>query len=61
LLQELGSNLEPGAALAAVLIDHAWRRALEDGVERSGGTALASEFVDATKLGDLAPALLAAR
>ena len=61
LLQELGSNLEPGAALAAVLVDHAWWRVLEDGVERSGGTARASEFVDATKLGDLAPTLLAAR
>src|SRR4051794_34092693 len=49
MLKELGAGLEPGAALAAVLIDHAWRRALEDGVGRSGGTARVSEFVDATK------------
>ena len=61
LLRELGAGLEPGAALAAVLIDHAWRRALEEGVERSGGTPRASEFVDATKLAELAPTLLAAR
>jgi hypothetical protein len=60
-LNQLGTTLEPGAAVAAVLIDHAWRRALDDAIERTGGTHQASEFVDATKLAELAPQLLAAR
>src|SRR4051794_19244053 len=54
-LKSVGETLEPGAALAAVLVDHAWRRALEDAVERSAGTHLVSEFVEATKLAELEP------
>jgi hypothetical protein len=54
-LKRVGNALEPGAALAAVLVDHAWRRALEDAVERSAGTPLVSDFVDATKLAELEP------
>jgi hypothetical protein len=57
---DLGATLNPGAAIAAVLVDHAWRRALEDAVARSGGAALVSEFVDVTRLAGLGPALLAA-
>ena len=30
-VRELGAALEPGAALAAVLIDHVWSDALDDG------------------------------
>jgi hypothetical protein len=52
-LTRVGNTLEPGAALAAVLVDHVWRRALEDAVERSAGTPLVCEFVEATKLGEL--------
>ena len=59
-LRELGSALEPGAAIVAMLVDHAWARALEDAVSRTGGTALAREFVDAKRLGELGPDLLAA-
>jgi hypothetical protein len=59
-LQELGKALEPGAAMAAVLVDHAWARALEDAVSRTGGTPLASEFVDARALAELTSDLLAA-
>lgn len=59
-LRELGSALEPGAAIVAMLVDHAWARALEDAVSRTGGTALAREFVDSERLGELASALLAA-
>lgn len=60
LLRTLGSALEPGAALVALLVEHRWARALEDAVSRTGGAPLASEFVEATALTDLAPALLAA-
>lgn len=59
-LRELGSTLEPGAAIAAVLVEHEWARALEEAVSRTGGTALASEFVAAAALAELAPDLLAA-
>jgi hypothetical protein len=56
----LETALEPGAAMAAVLVEHVWARAVEDAVSRTGGTPLASEFVDATALGELAADLLAA-
>jgi hypothetical protein len=49
-VEQLGSALEPGSAIAAVLIEHVWAGALEDAVSRSGGTPLAGEFVDATAL-----------
>jgi hypothetical protein len=55
-VEKLAGTLEPGAALAAVLVEHVWAGALEDAVSRTGGTALASEFVDATAL---APELVA--
>jgi hypothetical protein len=55
---DLGKSLEPGSALAVVLVEHVWARGLEDAVARVGGRALASEFVDAAKLSELAPDLL---
>ncbi len=59
-VRALGATLEPGCALAAVLVDHVWRGALEDAAARTGGTLLASDFVDATALGELGDELLAA-
>jgi hypothetical protein len=59
-LRRLGEALEPGAAMAAVLVEHVWAGALDDAVSRTGGTPLANEFVDATTLAELAPDLLAA-
>lgn len=49
-LRAVGEALQPGAAVAAVLVEHRWARALEDAVERTGGTPLANEFVDSTAL-----------
>ena len=57
LLRGLGKSLVPGSALAVVLVEHVWARAVEDAVSRVGGRALASEFVDATTLSELAPEL----
>ena len=37
LLRDLGTALEPGTALAAVLIEHLWAQALEDAVSRVSG------------------------
>ena len=59
-LRQLGAELAPGAAIAAVLVEHTWARALEDAVSQSGGRPLSRDFVDATSLGELAPQLLAA-
>jgi hypothetical protein len=60
LLRELGATLEPGAALAAVLVEHVWREALDDAAARMGGTLLATDVVDATALADLGAELLSA-
>jgi hypothetical protein len=60
MLAELGAELAPGAALAAVLVEHTWARALEDAVSQSGGTAVSSDFVGARSLGELTRRLLAA-
>jgi hypothetical protein len=55
---DLGKSLEPGSALAVVLVEHVWTRAFDDAVARVGGNALACEFVDAETLPELAPDLL---
>jgi hypothetical protein len=59
-LHRLKETLEPGAAMVAVLLEHAWAEALSDAVLRTEGTPLANEFVDAATLADVAPDLLAA-
>jgi len=56
--RDLGKALEPGTALAAVLVEHEWARALEDAVSRVSGRPLASEFVEAARLSELPPDLL---
>jgi hypothetical protein len=60
LLGTLAETLPAGAALAAVLVEHVWSRALEDAVSRIGGARVASDFVEATVLGELAAELVAA-
>jgi hypothetical protein len=59
-LRQLGAELAPGAAVAAVLVEHTWARTLEDAVSASAGTRVSSEFVNGTSLAELAPLLLAA-
>jgi hypothetical protein len=54
-LRRLGEDLEPGAAVAALLVEHVWMRALGDAVSHTGGTQLASELVEATAFADLNP------
>jgi hypothetical protein len=55
LVRGIAAGLEPGAAIAAVLVDHTWQRVLEDAVDRSGGVRMTTEFVDARKLSELGP------
>jgi hypothetical protein len=59
-LRRLGEALDPGAAMLALLLEHRWAKTLEDAISRTGGTPLASDFVDATTLAELAPAVVAA-
>ena len=59
-VRQVWKTLEPGAAIVAVLIEHAWARALDDAVSRSAGTPLTNEFVGTTSLADLGRDLLAA-
>jgi hypothetical protein len=59
-LRELGGALEPGGALAAVLVEHVWARALQDAVSRTLGTAVGGAFVEATTFAGLVPDLVAA-
>ena len=58
--RDLGARLKPGTAMAAVLVEHVWSRALDDAVSRVGGRPLASEFVDASRLSELRDDLLRA-
>jgi hypothetical protein len=59
-LRELGEELEPGAAIVALLVEHRWAKTLEEAVSRTGGTPLAGKFVEASTLSELAPAVVAA-
>jgi hypothetical protein len=58
-LRRLGKALEPGAAVAAVLVEHVWVQALDDAVSRTGGSRPASELVDVAALGELSADLIA--
>jgi exoribonuclease R len=58
LARDLGAALQPGTALAAVLVEHIWSRVLDDAVSRVGGRSLASDFVDASSLSELGNHLL---
>jgi hypothetical protein len=52
--------LSPGSAIAAVLLEHPWADALADAVARVGGSEVASDFVDASRISQLTPRLVAA-
>jgi hypothetical protein len=51
-VRNLGAELQNGESMAVVLVEHVWARALEDAVARTGGTPVASEFVDVTALAE---------
>src|SRR4051794_32648850 len=46
-VRELGATLEPGEALAAVLVEHRWAHAVENAVAESGGRPPTNALVDA--------------
>ena len=59
-LRLLAETLAPGAAVAAVLVEHMWAHAIDDAVGRTGGAALLSTFVAGTELAELSSELVAA-
>jgi hypothetical protein len=59
-VRELADSLAPGAAVAAVLVEHVWAGALAEAAARSGGAPVINALVDAQSLADATPALLAA-
>jgi hypothetical protein len=60
LIGSLAGTLEPGEAVAAVLVAHVWADVLDEAVARMGGAPQASELVSAATLAELAPAVVAA-
>ena len=58
-VRQLADGLEPGHAVAAVLVDHVWARTLERGVTVTGGTLVANEMVAKATLSGLAADRLA--
>jgi hypothetical protein len=59
-VRALAPALDPGGALAAVLVEHVWSRALSDAVARMGGAAAGHDYVAADALSDVGDRLLAA-
>ncbi|CAM3305399.1 hypothetical protein OCAE111667_02785 [Occultella aeris] len=58
LLDGLGTTLDAGEVVIAVLVEQVWARHLEDSVAHLGGTVLPSSIVERTALADLTPELL---
>jgi hypothetical protein len=58
LIGRLAETLEPGAAFAAVLVEHMWAQAIGDAVARLGGTQASDEMVAAGSLAELADQLV---
>jgi hypothetical protein len=52
LVQSLASSLEPGAAVTAVLVEHAWEQFLGDAIERLGGAEVDNRRVDDDRIGE---------
>jgi hypothetical protein len=57
-LEALGATLAPGAAVVAVVVEHAWAAVLEDAVGRAGASVITDDTVP--EVPDLAARALAA-
>ncbi len=52
LITSLTEGLEPGAAVLAVLIEHAWQNVLESAIERAQGTTRSSDYTEHGTIAD---------
>jgi hypothetical protein len=59
-LRALGETLDPGAAIAGLLVEHTWAGTLDDAAAQTGGRRLLSGFLEKDSRGELGPLLLAA-
>ena len=57
-IRTVGDSLEPGSAVAAVLVEHVWAGVLRDAVTRIGGAEVANDFVEASGIHEVAERLL---
>lgn len=57
LTRSLANGLEPGGAVAAILVEHTWERVLADAIARIGGEELVSQLVDAAEVAELSAQL----
>jgi hypothetical protein len=53
MVRSLADGLEPGTALAAVLVEHKWTLTLREAVTRMGGTETVNKLVDAGEIGEV--------
>jgi hypothetical protein len=51
----LTADLEPGAAVLAVLIEHAWQKVLNSAIERAQGTTVSSDLTEHERIADAWP------
>ena len=59
-LEAVHARLEPGAAVAAALVEHVWAEALDAAIEAMGGEPIVDTAADDVALPELADALVAA-
>ncbi len=50
LARSLASSLQPGGAVLALLVEHAWVEVLTDAVSRAGGVQSANRFVEHSRI-----------
>jgi hypothetical protein len=54
MVRQLADGLQPGSAVAAVLIEHRWALTLDEAITRMGGMETVNKFVDAGEIGEVA-------
>ena len=59
IVERLAPTVEPGGAVAAVLVEHAWSTVLGDAIERIGGHEVLDTFIEAEELAAVPDELVA--
>ena len=56
-IRALGDELQPGVAIAALLVEHTWAQALNEAVRRMGGAQAANESTEGDQIAHALPLL----